>query len=733
MATKLVSISFKNFYNYFGDYKDNTYEFTSGLNIIVADNGGGKSKFFNGILWILENYVLDSDTKKREPIEVAGFKMTSDRAKNLTETGDIVECGVVLKYEDNNNLYEIEKKIQCVKKSNGSPTDKKNWEIVVLEPIVSKKDKDLLKFRAVYDIGDQERIISNFVRPNFRRYALLQGEEVDDIIDFTSKDSLKDAIKTLTNITKFEELIELGQYLSKRAQKDLDEKRRENTKFKQELDKLLRQKDEKQDEIGKQSKVLDNLKKSLGEAQVEREELLNQIAGAKKREEYRQKRESLKSNLESVEKSHEEFQNSINAGFFDDRHAWLLMGTDGKLDDYSKLRITFLEKRAAKKAAKKLLEDPDEFFTELTSDSPDIFSLQRMLDEYKCFVCGTKAEEGSEAYHHIEKVKEHHEKSKIEIDDSAINDFTGFFDGIQSETQQYYKRVNGIIKDISESRKKNQEFERMKQEINQQIEEAEQELIGHGGSDSLSNGSSQDSNIIAKYEGATKRIAQFEVSISNLKQKLSDLNGELKQINKELTRIGNHETPVEYVNNANILGDLSDAIISTKNRFFNEMVDTLEKEANLHFKNLIKGSNADGGFIKFYKTEDETIIINVIDKDGNLILGQSEGFQRMKKLAVVMAIITSSNRAVFNYPFIADAPLSAFGKAFTQGFFNEVPKIFDQSIILVKELYDKSSPNCISDIGNEILKEIKKGTLYLNEIEENLSQVERKTIIKQYK
>ena len=78
-------------------------------------------------------------------------------------------------------------------------------------------------------------------------------------------------------------------------------------------------------------------------------------------------------------------------------------------------------------------------------------------------------------------------------------------------------------------------FSRLKKEINQQIEEAEQELIGHGGSDSISNGSSQDSNTIAKYEGATKRIAQFEVSISNLKQKISELNVELKQIDKELT------------------------------------------------------------------------------------------------------------------------------------------------------------------------------------------------------
>ena len=54
MATIIRSISFKNFYNYSGEYEHNTYEFTEGINIVNADNGMGKSKLYNGILWILK-------------------------------------------------------------------------------------------------------------------------------------------------------------------------------------------------------------------------------------------------------------------------------------------------------------------------------------------------------------------------------------------------------------------------------------------------------------------------------------------------------------------------------------------------------------------------------------------------------------------------------------------------------------------------------------------------------
>ena len=53
MATIIKSVSFQNFYNYYGDFEDNIYHFKEGINIVNADNNMGKSKFYNGFLWIL--------------------------------------------------------------------------------------------------------------------------------------------------------------------------------------------------------------------------------------------------------------------------------------------------------------------------------------------------------------------------------------------------------------------------------------------------------------------------------------------------------------------------------------------------------------------------------------------------------------------------------------------------------------------------------------------------------
>ncbi len=43
MGTFIKSISFQNFYNYYGSYANNTYTFEEGINIINAENYMGKS------------------------------------------------------------------------------------------------------------------------------------------------------------------------------------------------------------------------------------------------------------------------------------------------------------------------------------------------------------------------------------------------------------------------------------------------------------------------------------------------------------------------------------------------------------------------------------------------------------------------------------------------------------------------------------------------------------------
>ena len=116
-----------------------------------------------------------------------------------------------------------------------------------------------------------------------------------------------------------------------------------------------------------------------------------------------------------------------------------------------------------------------------------------------------------------------------------------------------------------------------------------------------------------------------------------------------------------------VVSDAQLIFASTKKRIYNEVLNKLEKLSNTYYEKLTEGNEAMRGTLHFSKTSDETVVIKVLDSNGFDVTGASEGFQRMKKIAVVMAIISSNlGDGHFNYPFIADAPFSAFGRNFIE-------------------------------------------------------------------
>lgn len=81
MGTIIKSVAFENFYNYYGSYEVNEYKFKAGINLVNADNNMGKSKFYNGFMWMLRDQVYDSDMKAFADANESLVKMASGKAK----------------------------------------------------------------------------------------------------------------------------------------------------------------------------------------------------------------------------------------------------------------------------------------------------------------------------------------------------------------------------------------------------------------------------------------------------------------------------------------------------------------------------------------------------------------------------------------------------------------------------------------------------------------------------
>ena len=150
MGTIIKSISFQNFYNYYGNYDENTYLFKEGINIINADNNMGKSKFYNGILWVLRNKVYDSDSRRMVNAETSYLKMASGKAINQDENFDM---GVNIVFINDGIKYSVTKKVQFKKINVG-------WEFNELVEVMQTLDnKDI----PILDNNDKKKIILKII------------------------------------------------------------------------------------------------------------------------------------------------------------------------------------------------------------------------------------------------------------------------------------------------------------------------------------------------------------------------------------------------------------------------------------------------------------------------------------------------------------------------------------------------------------------------------------------
>lgn len=145
MAAIIKSISFKNFYNYYGSFEQNTYHFKEGINIINADNNMGKSKFYNGILWILKDTVYDSDLKRMVNATSSFQKMASGKAFQ-EETN--FEMGVNITFIENANKYSVSKIVQFQKMGDNWNTNELLNILQTIDnkdiPILDQRDKEII-------------------------------------------------------------------------------------------------------------------------------------------------------------------------------------------------------------------------------------------------------------------------------------------------------------------------------------------------------------------------------------------------------------------------------------------------------------------------------------------------------------------------------------------------------------------------------------------------------------
>jgi DNA sulfur modification protein DndD len=722
MASIINSISFKNFFNYYGEFEDNLYELKDGVNIIVADNGAGKSKFFNAFLWLFDDQILDSDDKVRKSIKDIYVKIVSDKAKNETSIRDSVDCAIQIEYTfGSRHKYQIIKSFTLTK-LNDNISDPSSWQFTMNETEINRTELVLTRYKPIYDEDEKRKIIERLIAPAFRKYSFFQGEEVDKIIDFSEKESIEQAVQNLTDISKYKKLVELTEEFKLKAIKDLANQNNANNQQAIDLNNAISDKEKISEQLEHETKKLTEWETTFADAQEEKNNLDKVYANADKRKELDDKLRPLNRKLKEKVTEFEEFLDRINNRFFDGNSSWIAMGFDQSIKDFRNLNDKFIDERYKKKALLDIEESPNNYFHFLPVNSPDAVSIQNMIDNEHCYVCDRPAKKGKPEHDYLIKLKERPIESSKEKT-FVKNDLKNFFGNLQINAQPFYSRIPQIKNNVIFTKEKEKDLQRQINQIKDRIKSLKEQRkdIFVGGEDS----EISDAQILASYAGAIKRMQDATNKIEDIiRPKINRLKIDEGNIENEIKGYSNsQDIPQGYKDNYSIAIDLAKATLNAKNRVYDNMVELLEKHANEHFKSLTINNDLAGGILKFEKTPSGSINFNYSDSNNNIVYGSSEGFQRMKKFSVVMAII-SANNSDYQYPLLADAPISAFGEGFTEGFFEATGEVFPQSIVLVKEIYKRNDEMKINDLGKRLLKDKNVKTMYVNHVPEGAEQID---------
>ena len=703
----LQSIELNNFMCYTGQ---NKFDFTEGINVIIGDNGYGKSKLFDAFYWVMYNECYDTSKKKFQKTNLLKSSIISDNAIFEAEEG-IVSASVIITFNniDKGNIYILERRYSVKKNDNKIIEDQDS------EEIIWHKEFSYLNAREIKD-NDQIKDIKRSILPdNIKPYMWFQGEQIESIIDFNKNDTLTLAINVLSNITRFDNIISVAEALKESSTKEFNKKQRDLSGDKGKSEGLELDRQFLLDRI-KALEIQDiQIHDNLATAEEKSETLLNKLSDAQKIREIEVKRKSIEKNLLEVQEEFNEEQIAIHKRLFSNK--WVLKGTEGLFEEYGRLYTQFEHKKLQNEANIQARLDSEnaivkELQTRLPIDVPEPIHVEYMLKIERCLVCDREAPKDSEAWL---KMKELLDRSQMKIktleeEETNIHNFSADLKKLYQNGLGLSHNIKNIDDDIASTFRRIRKLDKRRKSLSSDLDKIESELNSLIVDTSLN--INQATNLLNEYAAQNEIAKRTIKEVDSNANILSKRKDELAKIESDLSKLVVGEIPAYLIEKTKVLDEFFQVAHSTRKRVFNKLVQILEEEANKHYLQMTQGNLSSRGIIRLKELSNgKNYMPELVDEKGNVLLQLNTGNIILIKLATIMAIISArqSSRDTDLYTLITDAPMSVFGEDYTIGFCKTVSNVYRQSIIMSKEFYKNTT------LREQLLTnpDIKLGKVYL--------------------
>lgn len=669
----LKELRIKNFRSYYGE---NVFEFKDGLTLIIGGNGDGKTTFYDSLDWLFNTSVDDRSANN----------ISSMRASEL-EVGQSDELCVELKFEHDGEKL-LTKKMRFERNDRG--------DIVTHSYSFEGKETDGSERTTIPGRILLERCFDATVR----KYCLFKGETVLNVLE--NETALKTLVDKFSDIRLFDDFVDL---VDEFEQKSAAAHRKELSNDKKVANRA-RELDSRMQEVIRQ---LNDVQQDIRQKETTVTDYTSRIEALEKNQDASEKYNEIKERIRVQQEKRSRtlgcIDEAYNAHLLDD--LWILCAFPAifkefkkKVADLSRKKReqneAFIEERGRKKGEKAALTALANGVERLPWYMPDDETMQEMLDQEICKVCGRTAPKGSEAYAFMaEKLEEYlrQEASKNNADEpeeplfveqnieNLHNLSISLGGGVAREVARRGEDIRSHIHFVA-TRK--QELEEIEAKIREAEEEKQRLLIQSDGltEDLLDKSFTDIKGFFTEKSRAEQRLVALRAREASLLAEKAQIKEEQDALNPEsgAARLyGKVHTVFDK-----ILGAFHNAKKSNLRKFLND----LESRANEYLEKL----NVDDfhGVIQIRETANESAAIRLVSINGEDIHDPNGALRTTMYMSVLFAIsdLTTLKREV-DYPLIFDAPTSSFEAFKEDEFYNVIDKIKKQCIIVTKDLLDK--------------------------------------------
>ena len=680
----IKEIKIKNFRSYYGD--NNRFILSNGLTLILGDNGDGKTTFFEALQWLFNTTVGKGN-----------IDHMSEMRKSKMEIGEQDEVSVFMSFEHDGEK-SVEKSFSVEKISEG------NFKIGKLE----YKGYESSGIERVQVSG--KNLIDRCYDAFIQRFSMFKGESELNV--FENSTALKDLVDKFSDIRKFDTLVEYTSSFETKANTAYIKEMRSDKKVANEAKRYELQMQRISEEIQEKKNEKNEKKKSL-------EVFSKRLSELEESQETSERYQKIQSRLKAKEEKKTKLKAQI--GYIDYNHAlldkmWILCAFPKVLQEFKqKCSALSKEKRKQEKDYDRQkaievgkLEAVKEIQGALVNGTPELpwylpnqETMEEMLHDHICKVCGRPADVGSDAYdfmlNKLEEYKKHvaleaeRKSQKRAIEEKElftcdnIEELHNMSISLSGSSESY---VAGIASEISDRRdlvdRLKSDLKNVEQQIQDIIDEKSRLLIQAGNiSEAVLEKDFRDIRGLFEQKGKVEvRLVELDNQLAYLQKQMTILQTSFDELSPDSSQVK------VYRDVHRVLEEIAKAFSVAKKENLRRFLTDMEEKANKYIE-ILSASDFHGE-IHLTQTADDSTEIGLYSSNGSEIKKPSGSQLTVMYISVLFAIsdFTQEKRDE-DYPLIFDAATSSFGDSKEENFYNVIDQLNKQCIIVTKDFISK--------------------------------------------